>query len=217
MYEDLIDNFDPADYNMPLIEEELEQSWEAAGFDDYRERVLSKMSPKELFKHYIETFAPVFGHEDDEQEQRWLEDAIKMVRLDLQTGALSVVVTPENEGEKEAVVAFLGEFKSKGGFGPSDDLQIGDAHIEYTSSDIGGLFCMETDPAVLAFVDEFERSFADYAYTITVTLTCGGESEYNEDQHVWESKAAKKQKGNSEGQQSWCSIGGASCLPNPSV
>ena len=54
---------------------------------------------------------------------------------------------------------------------------------------------METVPRVLAFVDELERSFGDYAYTVTVTLTCGGEGEDNEDQRVWQSKAAKKLKG----------------------
>ena len=67
--------------------------------------------------------------------------------------------------------------------------------MEYTSSDIGGLYIMETDPRVLAFVDELERSFGDYAYTVTVTLTCGGEGEDNEDQREWQSKAAKKLKG----------------------
>ena len=119
------------------------------------------------------------------------EDAINTVRLDLQTGALSVVATPRDEKEREAVVAFLEEFRSDGGFGPSDGLRVGDAGVEYTSSDIGGLFMMETDPKVLAFVDEFARTLADCAYKITVTLTCGGEGDGNEDQRVWQSNAAK--------------------------
>ena len=191
MYEDLIDGFDPNNYNIPLILDALDMYYEAAGFDGYREKVLSKMSPEELSADYIEAFTPLQGYETEESLAEF-DRAMKSIRLDLQVGEFSAVVTPRDDGERESVVAYLEQFKEQGGFGVSDKLVVSEESVEYASIDIGGLYLMETDPRVLEFVDKFEEAFASYAYTLTVSLCFEGGGDKDIDQRVWQSKAAKK-------------------------
>lgn len=74
------EDFDSALYDMRAISDLLAQYYEAAGFSDYHDKVLSKMTDEELFEHFVETFRPsgmrqgVDAAEEEESFNRLLEE-----------------------------------------------------------------------------------------------------------------------------------------------
>lgn len=76
------ENFDSALYDMRAISDVLAQYYEAAGFSDYHDKVLSKMTDGELFGHFVETFRPsgVLQESDAAEEEESFDRLLEEVR-----------------------------------------------------------------------------------------------------------------------------------------
>lgn len=75
------DELMPEAFDMDAIRECLEQYYEAAGFDDFFNRVLAPMSDERALGYFFETFSPEYNTDTSDDAEAWgFEELLASVR-----------------------------------------------------------------------------------------------------------------------------------------
>ena len=112
----------------------------------------------------------------------------------MQECEFTIKVTPRDDLEKKATLAFFKDFKASGGFGQLDRIHVLSPEVMYQGFPGGGRYMLEPCPDAVALVEKFKAHFPGISYSAELRIDFTGGDSLPPDIYRWVSEDVERRE-----------------------